>query len=78
MLREEWIQEPKKDADILSYIMGVRNRMEMDKELVEENTRRAQAKQKAYYDLKTKELNLHPADKVLLLLPSRTKKFVAQ
>ena len=54
--------------------MGVRNRMEMAKELVEENTRRAQAKQKAYYDQKTKELNLQLGDKVLLLLLSSTKK----
>ena len=67
VLQEEWIQELEKDADILSYIMGVRNSMEMANELVEENTRRAQAKQKAYYGLKTKELNLQPGDKVLLL-----------
>ena len=44
VLREERIQEPEKDADILRYIMGVRNRMETAKELVEENTRIAQAK----------------------------------
>ena len=58
VLREEWVQEPEKDTDILSYIMGVRSSMEMAKQLVEENTRVAQAKQKAYYDRKTKELNL--------------------
>ena len=51
--------------------------METAKELVEENTRVTQAKQKAYYDQKTRELNLQPGDKVLLLLPSSTKKFVA-
>ena len=78
VLREEWVQEPEKYATIFSHIMGVRNSMEMAKELVEENTRVAQAKQKAYYDRKTKELNLQPGDKVLLLLPSSTKKFVAQ
>ena len=49
MLREEWIHEPETDADIISYVMSVRNRMETAKELVEENTRVAQAKQKAYY-----------------------------
>ena len=78
VLREEWIHEPETDADILSYVMSVRNRMETAKELVEENTRVAQAKQKAYYDQKTRELNLQPGDKVLLLLPSSIKKFVAQ
>ena len=73
VLREEWINEPETDADLLSYVMSVRNCMETAKELVEENTRVAQAKQKAYYDQKTRELNLQPGDKVLLLLPSSTK-----
>ena len=77
VLREEWIYEPEADADILSYVMSVRSRMETAKNLVEENTRIAQAKQKTYYDKKTKELNLQPGDKVLLLLPSSTRKFVA-
>ena len=73
VLREEWIHEPETDADIISYVMSVRNRMQTAKELVEENTRVAQPKQKAYYDQKTPELNLQPGDKVLLLLPSSTK-----
>ena len=35
-------------------------------------------KQKEYYDQKVRELNLKPGDRVLLLLPSRTKKFITQ
>lgn len=52
--------------------------MEEAKEVVEENARRAQVKQKEYYDQKARELNLKPGDRVLLLLPSRAKKFVTQ
>ena len=52
--------------------------MEEAKEVVEENARRAQEKQKEYYDQKARELNLKPGDRVLLLLPSRAKKFVTQ
>ena len=70
--------EPDTETDILSYVMNVRNRMETAKEIVEENAKAAQAKQKAYYDQKTRVMNLQPGDKVLLLLPSSTKKFVAQ
>ena len=44
--------------------------MEKGKQIVEDKARVVQAKQKAYYDQKTWELNL--------LVPSRTKKFVAQ
>ena len=64
--------------DILSYVMNIRNRMETAKEIVEDNAKAAQAKQKVYYDQRAWEMNLQPGDKVLLLLPSRTKKFVAQ
>ena len=45
--------------------------------IVEKNARLTQAKQKEYYDRKARELNLQAGDKVLLLLPSSTKKFVA-
>ena len=36
------------------------------------------SQQKEYYDRKTKEMDLEAGDKVLLLLPSSTKKFVAK
>ena len=78
VLREEWIQDPDTETDVLSFVMAVRDRMETAKEIVEENAKTAQTKQKTYYDRKTRKMNLQPGDKVLLLLPSSTKKFVAQ
>ena len=74
VLQEEWIQSPDTDTDVLTYVMDIKERMEAAREIVEENTR---IKQKQYYDQKTKEMNLHPGDDVLLLLPSSTKKFTA-
>ena len=74
VLQEEWIQNQEAETDILPYVTNIRDRMEEAKEVVKENARRAQVKQKEYYD---QELNLKPGDKVLLL-PSHTKKFVAQ
>ena len=78
VLQVEWLQNPDAETDVLSYVMDVRNRMETAREIMLENAKEAQAKQKAYYDQKTKEMNLQPGDKVLLLLPSSTKKFIAQ
>ncbi len=46
--------------------------------MVEENAKTIQAKQKEYYDRKTKEMDLKAGDKVLLLLPNSTRKFVAK
>ena len=51
---------------------------EKTREIVEKNAKIAQTKQKEYYDQKARELNLQAGDKVLLLLPSSTKTFVAQ
>ena len=78
VLREEWIQKPETDKDILTYIMEVKDRMETARENVEKNAKIAQTKQKEYYDQKARQLNLQAGDKVLLLLPSSTKKLVAQ
>lgn len=78
VLKNEWIQNPEMDKDILTYIMEVRDRLATAKEIVEENTKATQAKQKEFYDRKARELNLKAGDKVLLLLPSSTHTFVAQ
>ena len=78
VLQEEWIQNQETETDVLTYITDIRDRMEETRELVEESAREAQARQKKYYDQKTREMDLKPGDKVLLLLPSSTTKFVAQ
>ena len=77
ILKEEGMQDAETDKDILTYIMEVRERMETAREVVEKNAKLTQAKQKEYYNRKARELNLLAGDKVLQLLPSSTKKFVA-
>ena len=76
--QEEWIQNQEIETDVLTYITDIRDRMQEARELVEESAREAQARQKKYYDQKTREMDLKPGDKVLLLLPSSITKFVAQ
>ena len=58
VLREKLLQKPDSEMNSLSYIMNVRNRMETAKEIVEDNAKAAQAKQKAYCDKKAQEMNL--------------------
>ena len=72
MLKEEWTQT---ETDVLSFIMKVKKQMELAREVVEKNARSTQVKQK---DRKAREMDLKSGDKVLLLLPSSTKKFVAK
>lgn len=78
VLKEEWIDNPNTETDILSYILQVRDRLETSREIMEQNAKIAQKKQKEYYDQRAKKTKLDPGDKVLLLLSSSTKKFLAQ
>ena len=77
VLKEQWIQDPEMDKDVLTFIMEVKDRLQAARGIVEENAVATQVKQKAYYDKKAWELNLQEGDKVLLLLPSSNHKFQA-
>ena len=39
MLKEEWIENPNTETDILSYILQVRDRLETSREIMEENVK---------------------------------------
>ena len=72
-LKEEWIQNPEPETDVLSFVMEVKDRIELAKKVVEQNAKIAKAKPKEYYDQKAREINLNFGDKVLLLLPTSKK-----
>ena len=55
VLREEWIGNPDTETDVLSFILQVRDRMEISRAIVEENSRLAQQKQKEYYDRRARQ-----------------------
>ena len=76
VLKKQWIED--EDKDILTYISHVRSRLELTKEIFEQNANKAQQKQREYYDQNARELQLNPGDKVLLLLPDSSKKFAAK
>ena len=78
VLKEEWIHSPEAELDILSFVMDIKERMQLAKEVVDNNVKEVKAKQKEYYDRKAKEVEFKAGDKVLLLLPSSSKKFVAK
>ena len=78
MLKEEWTQDPETETDVLSFIMKVKKRMELAREVVEKNARSTQVKQKEYYDRKVREMDLKSGDKVLLLLPSQMARRVGK
>ena len=78
ILREEWITSSEAELDMLSLMMDVKEQMQLAKEIIEKNAKEVKAKQKEYYNRGTREIKFKVGDKVLLLLPSGPKNFVAK
>ena len=78
VLKEEWEAREKSKENVVSYIMQIRNRMETMQKSVLENVRKAQEKQKKWYDRTAREVEFMPGEKALVLLPTSTNKFLAQ
>ena len=80
VLKDSWVGE-KEDSEgeqnVLEYVVKMRERLANLTECVSENLEKAQNKQKAYYDKKARSRSFAPGDRVLLLLPSSTRKLEA-
>ena len=78
VLKEAWTGSTQEDSDILTYVTRVYQRIATAKELVEQNLKLAQKKQKKWYDKRARDLVLQEGEKVLLLLPNRSEKLLAK
>ena len=80
VLKDSWVGE-KEDSEgeqnVLEYVVKMRERLANLTECVSENLEKAQNKQKSYYDKKARSRSFSPGDRVLLLLPSSTRKLEA-
>ena len=73
ILKEAWILANEEQN--ATFMMDVHTRMQEVSQVVQENMRQAQIKQKIWYEQKACEVNYQPGDQVLLLLPDSTHKF---
>ena len=80
ILRELWSEEiPDEQVSCTyQYVIDLRERLEQTCKLAHENLRKAQGKQKAYYDRRARSRRFNVGDKVLLLLPTDSNKFLLQ
>ena len=78
ILKDQWIATQPEENDITSYVLSLRQRMEEAHEVAQQNWKKAQIKQKQWYDQHAREKSYIPGDQVLLLLPDSTQKFKAQ
>ncbi|CAH1242223.1 GIN1 [Branchiostoma lanceolatum] len=78
VLRESWEESPKSSENVISYIMKMRERLSSMTEMVGERLKASQAKQKLWYDKRSRAREFSPGDQVLVLLPSSKVKLEAE
>ena len=78
ILRECWVASEPSDESVVSHILSIQEKLERATELVQENSARAKAQQKAWYDRNARDREFQPDEQVLVLLPTSMSKFLAR
>ena len=79
VLKETWeASENTSDESVVSYILSVQEKLERMMEMVKENSVKANAQQKTWYNQNARSREFQPGDQVLVLLPTSTSKLLAQ
>lgn len=78
VVKESWEANKKSNENVVSYILAVQDKLAAMADLVMENMKKAQDKQKYWYDRNARETTLEPGERVLVLLPTSSNKLLAQ
>ena len=80
ILRELWsVEETDEHARLTyQYVIDLRERLEKTCKLAQDNVRKLDIKQNAFYDKRARSRKFDVGDKVLLLLPSESNKVLLQ
>ena len=80
ILRELWsVEETDEHARLTyQYVIDLKERLEKTCKLAQDNVRKLDIKQKAFYDKRARSRKFDVGDKVLLLLPSESNKVLLQ
>ena len=78
VLKEAWETKEDTEESVVSYILTIQERLHKMREMVADNLEKAQQEQKRWYDQKARSQELSTGDKVLVLLPTESKKLFAR
>ena len=78
LVREKWEEGEDASRNALQQIVEMRNNLKVAWEVAQDNLARAQGKQKERYDKRVKPREFEAGQKVLVLLPTETSKFLAK
>ena len=78
VLKESWEPSSGSDISVVSHVLQMREKFEKIAEVVQDNSQKAQTRQKAWYDRTARQRKLKEGDQVLVLLPTSSSKLLAQ
>ena len=78
VLRESWEASQRSEESVVSYVLSTREKLKEMSDIVQENLKKVQDKQKQWYDKDARLREFSPGDPVLVLLPTSTSKLLAQ
>ena len=70
IVKESWVEKKPTEGNIVSHVLEVLRRLATMQEIVKENMKQAQGKQKRLYNFQSSHRRLEIGDKALVLLPS--------
>ena len=78
VIREIREADVSSGKSVVSYVVGMRERVEPIAKLVKENVRKVRKRQKEWFDRQARERELKVGEKVLILLPTSGSKLLAK
>ena len=78
LVREKWEEGKDHSQNELQQILDMRNNLGLAWEVAKDNLGQAQTKQKARFDQRVRLREFEPGQKVLVLLPTETSKFLTK
>jgi hypothetical protein len=78
ILKESWQEDKRSSESVVSYVLGVREKLSTLSKLAQENLANAQKHQKRWYDRHARDREFLPGQQVLVLLPTSSNKLLAE
>ncbi|XP_073784003.1 uncharacterized protein [Danio rerio] len=75
--RQAWEQEPAPQRSVIEHVRDMRERIDKIMPIVKQHLTEAQRAQQRLYNRPAQPREFHPGDKVMILIPTTTSKFLA-
>lgn len=78
ILHDTWLDKPEEESNLLEYVSSVKEKLEWSQQFASEMRDASKSKSKTWYDKHARDRSFQVGEKVLLLMPNSTKKFLAR